>query len=264
MATRSNDYKNALLPLYVPTVKALPLVKRDELLYYAPHLVVNSYHEEEVAWYQSGFFGFVLKVVGFVIAIYGFVSGNPALGKAGASLTAMAWILIKKILISIVINMGMKLAVKILGEEFALLLAIALTAYGMMQKDSGTWFDMPKTDYYLAASNGLIKGVQSSITDQLEELTDASKAFQKEAKEKMDELEEVNKQLDTSGIINPLIFTELDIYFDPSETPEQYYERTVHTGNPGTEAYDFISRYTEIMLDLNNVVNDFRNGELTV
>jgi hypothetical protein len=78
----------------------------------------------------------------------------------------------------------------------------------------------------------------------------------------MDALADANKLLDTNGVIDPLMFTSLDIYYDPTETPQEYYERTVHTGNPGAVAYDVLHRYVDMMLDLDFVEKRLTNGDM--
>jgi hypothetical protein len=261
--TEATGHENFLLPLYEPAVKALSLKDRDTLLYYAPHLILNSYEITKVKWYQKGFFGFLLKIAGLIIAIYGIITANPQLATGGLSVATMVWIILKKLFISLIINFTMKLVVKIFGEEIALLLAIAAAAYGLKIQNTGsTWFDVPSSDYFLAASSGLVNKVNDSIQSQIEDLVDSANAFQKQAKEKMDALADANKLLDTNGVIDPLMFTSLDIYYDPTETPQEYYERTVHTGNPGAVAYDVLHRYVDMMLDLDFVEKRLTNGDM--
>ena len=246
-AIHGND-ENFVLPLFEPAVKKMSLIQRDRLLYMAPHLVLNSYEKTKVKWYQSGFFSFLLQVVGFAIAIY---TGGLGGFAAGMTFNAFAMMLIKKILISIAFNFAFKLVAKALGEEFAMLLALALAAYGLMGKGTGATFGIPNSELMMKASTSLIQGVQTNIQKDFENLVDTANRFSENMERQLEELEAINKEMDPSNSIDPWIFLEsMQPYTRWGESPDDYYNRTVHAGNPGTMSIDAVSKYVDIMLRL--------------
>ena len=59
---------------------------------------------------------------------------------------------------------------------------------------------------------------------------------------KMDELEKLSKEMQQSPVLNPMILL--------GETPDEYYNRTVHSGNIGVRVYETVSKYVKTMLTL--------------
>ena len=134
-----------------------------------------------------------------------------------------------------------------------MLMALAFAAYGMMKgaKLGNTFFDIPKADLFMQASTSLIQGVQSNIQDEFENLVDSANRFAEDMQNKVDELEAINKELDPSNIINPNMFLgSMQPYTRWGESPDDYFNRTVHTGNPGAASIEAVSNYIDIMLKL--------------
>ena len=261
-AINDPDQDNFIIPLYEPAVKKMSLIQRDRLLYMAPHLVINSYQKQKVKWYQSGFFSFLVQVVGIAFAIW---TGGLSGFAVGMTASAFAMMLIKKILISVVFNFAFRLVAKALGEEFAMLMALALAAYGMTKHAEGlgnTFFDIPKADLFMQASTSLIQGVQTNIQKDFENLIDKSTRFAEDMKKQIEELEKINKEMDPSNIIDPNMFIgSMQPYTRWGESPDDYFNRTVHVGNPGAASIDAVSGFVDIMLRLPEIEDTILEDE---
>jgi hypothetical protein len=67
-------------------------------------------------------------------------------------------------------------------------------------------------------------------------------AFQSDAETKMKLLEDAQSLLDSNLRLNPLVIF--------GETPDDYYRRTVHSGNIGIIGYAAVHDYVEVALRL--------------
>jgi hypothetical protein len=144
-------------------------------------MIVNSYEVVKIKWYQSGFFKVAVLFLSIVL-MQPQISG--ALSALGAAAAVGAIALLKALVIiigkMILTQALMKLAVKVLGDEFALLIAVAALVAGF-GKGKGL-FDIGflSADRFLLIGTGLVSAVQSSIDEQLKDITDAANALASE------------------------------------------------------------------------------------
>ena len=229
-----------LVPIDRSITKDYPLPLREELYARSMHFVFNARKEQEVKWYQQEWFGMVLMVIAVAWTAFSVGSdGGAALTAATASAGAFALFLLKAILVSIVIKFGVKMVAKWLGAEFAMMLGIVLMAvaayYGVTQGIKNA----PWANQLLTASNGLI---QEGVKTKMQGLQEEYSNFLADAQDKMDVLKEKQSLLETSSILSPM--------FVWGETPSNFFNRTVHSGNIGTLGYDAITHYVDTSLTL--------------
>ena len=229
-----------LVPIDQSITKNYPLPLREELYARSMHFVFNARKEQEVKWYQQEWFGMVLMAIAIVWTAFSLGSdGGAALTAATASAGAFALFLLKAILISIVINFGVKMVAKWTGAEFAMMLGIVLMAvavyYGVTQGIKGA----PWANHLLTASNGLI---QEGVKTKMQGLQEEYSNFLADVEDKMDVLKEKQSLLETNSILSPMMVW--------GETPSNFFNRTVHSGNIGTLGYDAITHYVDTSLAL--------------
>ena len=229
-----------LVPIDQSITKNYPLPLREELYARSMHFVFNARKEQEVKWYQQEWFGMVLMGIAIVWTAFSLGSdGGAALTAATASAGAFALFLLKAILISIVIKFGVKMVAKWTGAEFAMMLGIVLMAvaayYGVTQGINGA----PWANQLLTASNGLI---QEGVKTKMQGLQEEYSNFLADVEDKMDVLKEKQSLLETNSILSPMMVW--------GETPSNFFNRTVHSGNIGTLGYDAITHYVDTSLAL--------------
>ena len=229
-----------LVPIDQSITKDYPLPLREELYARSMHFVFNARNEQKVKWYQQEWFGMVLMAVAIVWTAFSLGSdGGAALTAATASAGAFALFLLKAILVSIVIKFGVKMVAKWLGAEFAMMLGIVLMAvaayYGATQGIKGA----PWANQLLTASNGLI---QEGVKTKMQGLQEEYSNFLADVEDKMDVLKEKQSLLETNSILSPMMVW--------GETPSNFFNRTVHSGNIGTLGYDAITHYVDTSLTL--------------
>lgn len=231
-------------------------IVREVLYSRSIHMIFNSRVVTSLPWYASTWFKIILIVVMIVITVltYGATVQGLAAAFAAGTITAgaLAYAVMLMIIEAVVISYAVKKFVKAVGGEAALIIAIVAAAagYGSMATSdslmSSTW-----SETLVQVSSNLVKGVNSSIQDSLVGLQSEISEFNMIAGEKVKELEVANTLLDSNPIYAPLIVW--------GETPKDFYNRTVHSGNVGVLGIDAISSYYDAALTLPSISETMRD-----
>ena len=242
--TSDGNSKILLVPLDHSITKNYPAADRETLYARSFHYVFNSRVVTKISWYQQAWFRFVLIVVAVVITILGDYTGsalNAALMLEEYGLAAL--ILLEGIATMVVVNVVMKLFVKLVGAEFAMVLAVVVAVYaGFQAFDAGSVAGAPWASDLLQLASGLMKESGNFYTEALQGLQEEVSIFTKEMREKEQLLETANKLLQNTSLLSPFVIF--------GESPNDLYNRTVHSGNVGIVAIDAIHEYVGIALML--------------
>lgn len=237
---------HTMVPLDKSITSLFPALERERLYARSLHYVFNAKYEQHIKWYQQSWFRFVLIVVALVISYFSMgADGGSALAAAIAAGTAatIEYVVIYCILVPLVMQMAMKLFVKMLGPEFAMVLSLVLAVWaGYTAINAGSIQGAPWAKELLQVSSGLMEQTQAYYTEALKGLSEQATQFSLYAEQKIDELETANKLLEHSSLISPFIIF--------GESPDDYFNRTVHCGNVGIAGIDAISNYVSISLEL--------------
>jgi len=261
--TLEEDEYNFIIPLHASVVEGLPTVVRNELYFDAMQLVFYSYEVTYVAWYKQEWFLNLIKIVAIVLTIMSigsmasvgyeaFTIATAAGASTLAALGAAAQVIILQILDGMVTSYLFKLAISQVDPDFAMIVAAIMIVYGGFKvfKAGGNLVEGSTAELLLKLSSGISYGVQQNLAQATLDLRGEVDAFSKDADEKMDALDEINKEFALTGIIDPMEFIMSEPMINLNESPESYYFRTVHSGNIGAMAYDAITKYHDTMLDL--------------
>lgn len=244
--TVDEENMNFVIPLHHAVVQALPVTVRNDLYFDALQLVFYSYELTKVKWYQQEWFLGLVEIVGFVLTAMGF---------KGADTIAKFLIALLKVAVT---TFAFKLAVEVLSPELALIIAVAFAAYGISEGfKNGFGVEGSLSTKLLEMVSGITSGIQSNIGDAFKDLQNEVDTFSKNAKEKMDALEEINKEFGLTGILDPMEFLNSQPFINLNESVSNYYDRTIHTGNVGTLAFDLIENYHSIQLELPKPEHNF-------
>lgn len=245
----SNSTTNNMIPLDHAITRHYSIPEREQLYARSLHYVFNSRHETKIKWYQQGWFGTVLIVSAAVWTIWSMGSdGGSALGAAIAAGTATAVDIAIAIAIMaleyVVVKVVAKLFVKLLGPEFAMALAVVAAAYGMYSGYGATAGSMDSmlAQNLLSVSNSMISEVSAGYKKDLELLKKEGEEFNLFAQAKMDELEKIQEELEGSRLLSPFTLF--------GESPDAYFNRTVHAGNIGVLGISAIENYCSMALRL--------------
>jgi hypothetical protein len=185
----------------------------------------------------------VLKIAGVVVTVISLGTGN-VLAAAAAAITTGAYaaltILILKTIITYLVTTALfRLFVKAVGVDMAFLVAIFAAAYGLYDQISSGFKKLTVTAKdMLSLANGLVSSAQSVLKDMYGSLQDDWTGFKKEMEEAWKTLEETRDTLFKDINLVPLVIL--------GESPDDYFRRTIHSGNIGTllieDTHNFVAR----------------------
>lgn len=231
-----------LIPIDRNVTETYSVPDKERLYARSLHFVFNSRVVTHLKWYQSDFFKGLVFVVAVVLTVMD-------MGSDGGSWLSFAanYSLGQQILLAIIINVGIglvmnavfDLAVKVLGTEAAQVLAIVAILYGGYKVFTLGKAGLITAERMLMVALGL---ENATIRLDMENLIGEYKEFQDYAKEQTKLLDSAKELLGNSNVLSPLVIF--------GEKPEDFYNRTVHSGNVGTLGITAISYYVDLALTL--------------
>jgi small-conductance mechanosensitive channel len=257
-AESSLDDERLLIPLDYEVVRKINLLHREELYFRSMHFVFNSHVVQKTKWYQSGIFQAVMIVVAVVITVMtygqGWQSLAAALAAGGAAAAAAAWTILQGILWyvfkAMVFQFVLQELVEIIGIEVAFYLAIAAAMYGGLKLYQNDMVLNATAQNLLGGAMGLTSAAQTELKSMFEDYQSDVEEFNLMQEGKFEELEEVNRELDSGIDLNPFTFIGKEPMLLFGEDPDEYYARTIHSGNVGLESMNIVQNFVGISLRL--------------
>lgn len=238
-----------LVPLDRSITKHYSTMDKEMLFSRALHYIFNSRRVDKVKWYQQGWFADLITIIGIVITVLSFgtdggLGAQLAQVAAGTlAIDALVFSIVKKWVIQTITVEAFKLVVKELGGDFALLVALVTAVYGITTSTKVSPITgAPWATELLSLSSNLSSSVGASVQSGMKLLQREAEAFNVLAKESSKKLDEIRNALDTTSLLNPVIIF--------GESPDDFYNRTIHAGNIGMVGIDSISAYVDIALTL--------------
>lgn len=227
--------------------------ERERIYSRSEHLVFNSKVTVHVSWYETGAFKAFLTVIAIVVIVASlgtttkFVLTVYAQILAIVGTVAVAVILTAIVLVTInmIVEYGFALVVEALGPKYSLYLAVIAIAVSQFMPSGSVW-----AKNLLFAGNGLAKASNTEFAALTNEYRLKSAEFKLMAEEKYDEVEKLQRELDSlynEDVIDSIVMVPLTV---PGETPSEYYSRTIETNNIGALVYDIIEYHSELGLAL--------------
>lgn len=241
--------ENLLVP--IDKVMASEFSLRDRELLYSKglHIVFNTLQVVKTKWYQSSVFKVVMFIAAVVMSVF---TGGQSL-----TLYAVAMAALNAVVIGLALSALAKLAVK-LGVDIKIITVVAVIAmayagYLSINNVKGVFDVSAKT--LLNASNQALNFTQKIAEVEVANLNKDMSEFESAAKAKEDAMKEVQGMLSSPELIGSDLFMDKQIYtpnplLNLYQSPNDYYTRTVHTGNPGAACYDLLSGYVDQALVL--------------
>jgi len=256
--TADGTERTLLVPLDRSITETYSTVVREQLYSRSLHFVFNSVQIQKIKWYQQSFFKAIIIIAAIVIAvvtmtpgtesaIYSLIYGTAI--EAGAAAITLLTALVPGLLVSF----GLELLVKAIGTDAAFLLALvaAAAATGLMI-NAGSIKGVPFAQELLQLSSGLAKGAGQSLQTAYKEIANQFQTFKEFAETANEEIEQAKKLLENDNYLSPFVIF--------GESPDDYYNRTVHSGNIGVSSLSAVSSYVDIALTLPKI-DDTLRGE---
>ena len=234
-----------LIPIDRSITDSYSIPDREKLYSRSLHFVFNSVQIIKVKWYQRGVFKTIITIVGIVIAV---VSLQPEIAAAvlagtSAAYLTLALIIIENLVIGLVLGAAFKLFVKLIGIDLAFFIAIVAALYGAYQAiEAGSVAGAPWAQELIRLSTGLSKGISDNLQDMMKDLVGDYQQLSVMKDDFAKEMERTSKLLDSNNHLSPFVIF--------GESPNDFYNRTVHAGNVGMNGISAISSYVDIALKL--------------
>lgn len=254
--------------LFIPVDRAIVatigITRREELLCRSLKLVVNTVQAIKQPWYASSGFRILMLVVAVVITIMSLGQAwQSIVAAASLGYVALAVTVLTLIVQAIVVTYAVKLFVKLVGPKVAIIAAIAAMVVGSYANVTNqSWGDS-----LIAIGNNMVSEANKAYADMLEDIQVELADYMQWAKGQFENLDDKKDQL---GLNAAVVGLEVDDVvrmgprFVPGESPNDYYARTVHSGNIGVLSYDMIEYYHSAALTLprlsNNDYGDSNDG----
>lgn len=261
--TGDDDDKILLIPIDRTVTEKFSIPDRELLYARSLHFVFNSRVVTKLKWYQQSWFSAFLTILAIAFTIWTLGTDGGQLisaivaGSSGA-LTGIliALVILDNVITGLVVSYLAKLFVKAIGLDLAFLLAVLGALYGLYKPTGvSSILGAPWATDLLKIASGLAKAIGDVVTDDYKTLLKEIEDFKSFTKEQNELLENANALLENRNSLEPLIVF--------GESPDEFYNRTVHSGNIGLLGINAISSYVERSLMLptfSDTIGDIQNG----
>ncbi len=252
---------NFVIPIHYGICHTLPKRISDEVFTNSLRLVLNGYERTSIPWYAQGWFQVVKMVIVLVITwlSWGSLTGPAVAAMEAGNVVLAALLLAKNILIGIAIGIAFKAIAKALGPEWAGIMAVVSVLIAFIAKNVNIGLNavagavnMTTSQMFLQMSVALFKGASEIVQELISELQDDIIDFRAAADKQLEDLnKKVENLLGNDFGLDPLaLVSAFDFEFMSEETPNQFYQRTIHTGNIGTLVLSTHHVFHDTMLSL--------------
>lgn len=235
-----------LIPLDYDITSKYQMFDKEELYARSLHYIFNSRVVTKLKWYQTGIFKAVLIVVSIVIMVFNIAAGMKALSTAlaaGATLSALAYMVLIAVVKYVLVTVAVRLFVKVVGVRIAFIAAILAAVTGMYQAiDAGSIAGAPWSSELLNVSTSLSKALDREIGMEFDALKAEADEFEKYKDTQTQLLEKAEDLLNGTIRLDPMTIW--------GESPNDFYQRTVHSGNIGMVGIEAVSSFVDMRLTL--------------
>lgn len=258
--TADEDDDILLVPIDRSISEHWSIPERETLFARSLHYVFNSRVVTEIKWYQSTFFTFIIKFVTLVMTFVGMPPGIAQALQAGtaAAIGTAIMAFIQEMVINMAIGAVLKAVAKALGLEAVVILAALAFVIGKLGDFMGGpglngLPGAPWADKLVQLATGLMKASSGLLQDMYQELADEFNALQQQSIEAEKEFERANSLLENHNLMIPVVVF--------GESPDDFYYRTVHSGNIGVLSIQCVSSYVDIALKLPELVETIHDKQ---
>lgn len=228
-----------LLPLDFNIWKDLDIKDKNAFGYATYQLLIQGYQVTHLKWYETSSFANFLTFIGRFFAL---VTLGQSLAISELTVTAILSTLATEIGSMAIVTLAVAELTKLAGPEAAIIFSAIAAGYGIVNQQT-VLIELPFADFLLAMTQSVFNGIQMGMASISEELAKETQSELDVNKQRLDELKKQSESLYKKED-NPLyglhLLTKKALIFT-NETPEQFYNRTIHNTNPGVDSLSFIS-----------------------
>ncbi len=248
LTNSSGNSETLLIPMDYSMASEMSVRDFEQVMLKSLHIIVNTVVVTKTKWYQRGAFKVIMFIAAVVIGVF--------TGGMGFSLYAVLIAVANAVALTIVVSLVTKLAVK-LGISIEIVAAIAVVAAlvtGYVQFTKAAEIAGMSARTVMMVSNVAL-GVQSKMRMlEIQSIQQAFKNMEEDFKGRMEELEAIESDFwDDRQILDNMMWVQPNtnqVFINLGESPDDYYTRTIHTGNVGVAVLDITLNSVQNMLKL--------------
>lgn len=251
------DDERFIVPVHLTLARDMGGLNFDYLMYKAVRLTQVQAVVEDIGWMQTQFFQDVMKFIQLGMQITFAINGIQGI-MAQFGLNAFVAAVVYAVL-AVGVQATIEFVVQELGIENSIFLASALLVIGTVAGMNGTVFMDGLIDpmMLIQTANGLITAVNEERMEEVkagyQQLQYEEEEFGRYYEDRIKELDEAKQLLGPQNVVNPYLFIGKVPMTIWGESPQSFYERTIHSGNIGTKAFDFVHNYVEQQVRLPSI-----------
>jgi len=231
-----------VVPLSLDALDNAAYLTKERVVMEALHIVIYAADHVHLEWYETEEFlslvSVVLKIIAIVILFY-------SLGSA-SNVAAALYALAQQLLIQYILKLALAELLEYYADndaaKAAIIIAYLYASYALGGSGAGELFSAETL-------MNLVTAVNIDISIEAKSLEEERLEFLMDADERQEELENARDLLDTTGAVDPFDIISYK-NTDPYENPVDFYQRTIHTGNPGVAVLDQIESFHDNLLRL--------------
>lgn len=249
-----------VIPVNMNIVRQMRWFVRNEFYIRNLRFIFNAKVIQKLEWYQTGIFKIFMGMVAIAAAVVGLSHVVLTLGAITSAATFTAALSIAGNFVAQLIVfklLGIAL-VDLLGPEYAFVLSVVLLATGVVGLVGTDLPGLLDPNLLIGMVSGIQDAAQSELKHLFNEYNAEYQSFLEDSASKLKELEDLEKELNLDLLDSPFkdkYTTPLSL---PDETPEQFFARTIHTGNVGVMSYKTIEKFVTSSLTLPGIERDPR------
>jgi len=232
------------LPIIEQRVSQLESKKQGLIGIDAFGVEVGTYQEEDVEWYESSFFTFILQFVAVVITLVSFGTAS--------SFSSLLYNLALQVAVGYIV----KVIIEGVGGDLGTALAVA---FAVLSRDLSNIKVLLKTvsvEAILAITQTVLMVTEIALANEESLLQSEIDEYRAELEAHQERLEAAYDLLgdpyDPTGFMQGIAEKDLIIV----ESSSEFIDRTIHAGNIGPLTLGFPERYVDISLDINESLSD--------
>lgn len=247
--TANDEEEHLFIPVDRSICTNYTIREREKFYARALHYIFTTRQIIKVKWYQKSWFKAFMIVVAIVLTIITAGAAAQSLAAAATAGTITVVAAIQSIVISfldyLATMFAVKLFVKAVGGELAMIVAVVALAYGMYNGASFTGVANGAATWatnLVKLAQTLIKGIGDFYQDAISEIQREMQRITEGYQESLKTIENAKELLENQNILSPYVIF--------GEKPEQFFARTLGSSGLNTMGLEFPRTYVETALTL--------------
>lgn len=240
------DSPEIAVPMDMAIVNTFPNALKETIVNQGMHIIVNTVKIVKVMWYTSGIFKAVLFVIAVILAI---PSGGQSL-TAFAVFEAIATVVLESLIIQAIAKVLVNVFNIDVGVASAIIAVVTLLAAGYAKFEGSTFLSLTAKEL-LQITNIAFKLSQEGFKLQTKALADEQLSFMSMTEVKQAELDAAKALITKVHSMKDYLLMPTDMskeFYVLGESPTDYYNRTVHSGNVGALLPTLLSASSGLLL----------------